>query len=224
MKNIYFLLNSITEFTFLDTIKKYLPNVIIDIGECLPKHLNDYDLIILWNYRKIVPITSKNNNIIVFHASDLPEGRGWATIYNAIIRLKKYYIISGLLVNNKIDEGNIVVKAKFEIKDNHTAKYLRMWDTEISIMLIKEILTKFNKKTIQGIKQKGQATYYERRTPKDNEISLDSTIEQKINHLRACEEQHPAYIIYNNIKYTVNIEPVEKPEFPDDLKITFYDK
>ncbi len=223
MKKIFFLVNSLSEFNFNDLIAKYLSSICVNIGESPPQHTDEYDLVVLWSYRKILPSTSNKKNIIIFHSADLPKGRGWAPIYYTLSRDLEYFVISGILAGEGVDMGDIIVKARFKIKDNYTAEIIRQWDREISIMLIKDILTRFEGREIKGIKQVGEGSYYQRRKPEDNEITLNSRLGDIINHLRGCEKEHPAFFYYNQTKYFIYIEPENKPEFPDNLEIKFFD-
>ena len=222
MKKIFFVVNSKKEFDFKELILKYLPNVDVCVGKTLPSNTKKYDLIILWSFQKIIKKLPQENNVILFHSSDLPEGKGWAPIYNTIVRKKKYFTISGIIANEKVDAGNIIVKAKFKIQDNYTAEYLRKWDHEISIMLIREILKK-NIVKIKGKKQISKGDTYPRRFEKENEINIKSSFSQTINHIRACEDNHPAFFYLNKTKYLIKIEPEKKPEFPKKIEIKFYD-
>lgn len=222
MKKIFFLLNDLNEFDFNEFIQKYLKKIDVSIGTTLPAQNENFDLIILWNYRKIIKNISKKN-IILFHSSDLPDGKGWAPIYYAIKNRKKNYVISCIFAENKVDSGNIIVQAKFQIKDNHTAEFIRKLDSEISIILIKKILIRFNKKQILGKKQIGKISYNSRRNLEDNKIDVNTKFSSNIDHLRACEKKHPAFFYKNKTKYLVFVEPEKKPNFPKDLKINFFD-
>lgn len=223
MKKVFFLVNTLSEFVFGSLIEKYLLDVHVSVGESLPQHSEEYDLIVLWNYRKIIKGVQDKKNIIIFHSADLPEGRGWAPIYYSISNNKEFYVVSGILAGEGVDTGDIIVKARFRIRDNYTAEMIRQWDNEISISLIKDILKRFDGKELKGIKQEGKASTYSRRTPKDNEVRVDLPLSDIINHLRACEKQHPAFFYFNKIKYFIKIEPEYKAEFPDDLEIIFPD-
>jgi len=222
MKKIFFVVNNIKEFEFENLITKYLPKVDIKIGKLLPKNVKKYDLIILWNYKKIIKDLPKENNVILFHSSDLPKGKGWAPIYYSIISKQKYFIISGIIANEKVDAGDIIVKARFKIQDNYTAGFLRKLDNEISIILISKILKKM-KSSVKGKKQISAGDTHSRRYEKDNQIDVKLPFKQIINHIRACEEKHPAFFYLNKTKYIIRIEPDVKPDFPNDLEIEFYD-
>ncbi|EKE02081.1 MAG: hypothetical protein ACD_20C00429G0018 [uncultured bacterium] len=222
MKKVFFVVNKLKEFNFKDLLEKYLSDVDVSVGECLPENTEDYDLIILWSYQKIIPNIKNKKNIILFHSSDLPEGKGWAPIYNVIACNKEYYTISGIFAVDKVDTGDVIVKAKFKILDNYTAEYIRKWDNEISIMLTQKILSRFNKGSLKGIKQEGIPTYYERRNSEDNEIMIDSKIIDNLNHFRACEKNHPAFFYYNGFKYNIFVETAQAPSFPEDIEVIFY--
>ena len=53
----------------------------------------------------------------------------------------------------------------------------------------------------EGIPQKGKITFYKKRLPEDNELSSKNMI----NHLRACEKNHPAFF-YNKNENTGEFE------------------
>jgi methionyl-tRNA formyltransferase len=223
MKKVFFLLNDLFEYNFSNLLKKYFTGISVTIGESLPKYTDDYELIILWSFRKIISNTTGKNNIVIFHSSDLPKGRGWAPIYYSLAKEMPYYVISGILAGEGVDTGDIIVKAKFRIKDNYIAEKIREWDAEISIMLAKEILERFDGRQIRGVKQIGEASYNPRRKPENNEISLETPLGAILPHLRGCEREHPAFFYYNQTKYFIHLEPEMKTEFPTDLEVTFFD-
>jgi len=220
MKKLFFLLNSTTEYNFSDLQKKYLKDVSVHIGDTLPSHPADYDLVILWNYRKIIPGVAKHNNLILFHSSFLPEGKGWAPIYNTIAHGLQYYVITCLFCHENVDAGDIILRCRFALKDCYTAELVRRWDSEISMRLIPELLMRMDSGNFTGIQQEGHGTFYPRRKPSDNEISPESKIFEVVNHLRACESGHPAFFFFNGVKYNINIYPDREPSFPEDLEIT----
>jgi len=191
------------------------------LGTQLPENSEDFDLIILWNYRKILK-DCYHNNIVIFHSSDLPEGKGWSPIFNSLNKELEVFTISAILLDEKVDSGDLIVKAKFKIKDNYTAKYIRKFDEEISIMLIRKILERFDNKTIKGVKQSvfGE-TFYKRRYLRDGKIDKNETIRSLMPFLRGCEESHPAFFEFNGCEYIISIEPVKRPSFPRDLRIEF---
>jgi methionyl-tRNA formyltransferase len=225
MRKIFFLLNSFSDFNFSEYLHKHLDHSYsISFGESLPSDTNQYDLIVLWSYQKILKDIDDKKNIVVFHSTNLPRGKGWAPIFYSILHKEKYFYVTGILASNKVDSGDIIVQARFELKENYTAKYLRIWDDEISIILVKKILEKFSSNKLIGIKQEGVSTYNPKRHAGDNEVNLKVPLGNQVDNLRACEDKFPAFFIYGNTKYLINVEPEIKPIFPKDLEIFFLAK
>lgn len=195
----------------------------LTITEGFPDNSSSYDLVVLWSYKKLIPHLENKENIIVFHSSDLPKGKGWAPIYYSIVNNEIYYTISGFRPNNEVDSGNILVKARFKMKVQYCAEDLRLWDHEICLMLINGLLERSNDgKKLTGIIQEGVSTFYPKRKPSDSEISLSSSLSDVWLQVRASEVSHPSYFTYEGQKYIVKIKPEIKPSFPDDLLIEFY--
>ncbi|MCX5796585.1 MAG: hypothetical protein NTY77_13910 [Elusimicrobia bacterium] len=222
MRKVFILLNTLDEYTFSDTLKRYLGDAVISIGDILPENRAEYDLIVPWCYRKKIPNLTKNTNVVVFHSSDLPSGKGWAPIFHTIMEGLEHYTVSGMLASDEIDAGDIVVKAKFGMKDGYTADILRVWDIEITARLMRAILDRFVGRPITGMKQTGRGTYRPRRTPADNRLRPDMKVRDVIKLLRACEKRHPAFLVCGETTFNLRAEPAVRPEFPDDLEITFY--
>ena len=222
MKNrIFFVLNKLEDFNFLDLLRKYLPDFACDLGECFPPEPAVYALVVLWNYEKIVADLPEPNNVVVFHGSDLPEGRGWAPIYYAIAEGQPEYCITGFLAASKVDRGDVIVKARFPLKTEYTASDLRRFDTEISIRLVREIVRRFSGSTITGSPQQGEGTYRARRRPADNELAADKTLLELMPLLRAAEDRHPAFFKHAGKTFRVRIEAEQPAEFPEHVEIVF---
>lgn len=222
MKKLYILVNKLSEFSSFQYVEEYLNDVLVSIGESFPQNNDEYDLILLWNYKNIIRELGSKSNVVVFHSSDLPRGKGWAPIYYTIANKEEYYTVTGILANEQVDAGNILVKARFKMKDNYTADQLRDWDNRIMLMLSRELIHKQTAGGFGGMPQEGAETFYKRRKPEDNEVNTDETLGSMLNHLRACELQHPAFFWFNNTKYFIYICPEIKSEFPTDLEIEFY--
>jgi methionyl-tRNA formyltransferase len=223
MNRVFILLNSHSDFNNYNELDYYLSDCWVDIGTTIPVSPNDYNIIVAWNYRKIIKSIPIPNNIIIFHSSNLPHGKGWAPIYHSIASENFFYTITGILASLRVDSGDIVVRAKFKIKPEYIAKDIRNFDNQISLLLVKKIIEKFDEGPIKGIKQCGASSYNERRYPSDNEINIQDSFTSLIPHLRACEDNAPPYFYYNNIRYNVSINPDFSVDtlIPKDLNINF---
>lgn len=221
VNRILFVLNSLQEFDFGELLARHLSECEVSLGTALPPHPEDYRLIVLWNYRKILSEIPPGNNVILFHSSDLPEGKGWAPIYHAIADNHEFYVISGIFAAAEVDSGDVIVKARFRIRPEHTAADLRRFDSEISILLVANILHRFGQTSMIGSPQRGQGSFRPRRRPEDNEIEVDKPFRELIPHLRACEDRHPAYFAHQGCRYFVSVRSEVEASFPSDLVVSF---
>jgi methionyl-tRNA formyltransferase len=221
MSRLFFVVNKLDEFDFSTFLEKHLAECLTDVGTAVPPDPQQYRLIVLWSYRKIVRPIPSAGNLVLFHSSDLPSGRGWAPIYNAVAEGHTHHTISGIFAADEVDSGDVIVKARFPILPQYTAADLRRFDAEISIILIRRILERFRDRPITGKPQTGVPTYRNKRTEDDNGFDISRSFSELINHFRACERDHPAFFDFNGAKYVIHVEPVEPRAFPRDISIEF---
>ncbi len=217
----FFLLNALDEFDFSPLAEELLPGIQVERGDALPSRLEEYSLVVLWSVRKLLPEVVGRENVVLFHSSDLPRGRGWAPIYNTIINHEEFFTVTGIIPQKGADTGDIVIRARFAMRPEYTADFLRRTDDRISLILVAKLLKKFSGGPLRGVPQQGVGTYYPRRSPDENEIPLEKPLGEIVDHVRACEPAHPAFFRYKGVKYTISIVPERTPDFPDDLTIEF---
>lgn len=217
------LLNSLNEFDFEDTVHRYLPSdrFELTITETFPDEPSKYQIIVPWNYRKIIRNAAQAGNVVVMHSSDLPEGRGWAPVYHAFSEQQSEYVISGIFAANEVDTGNIIVRARFPIEAGHTASFIRTLDKELSVVLVAKILEHWPEGNPAGVKQVGLGSYRPRRYPADNEIDLSRPLIELLPHLRGVEPASPAFFLYKNVKYLIEIRPESAPNRPRQVTIEY---
>ncbi len=216
MTRVAFVVNSVTEFGAWRLLTEYLPGVSWYVCEHLPPADVGPDVVVLWSYRKFIPEAAQRNNVILFHSSDLPEGRGWAPIYRAIADGLERYTISAIRAADPVDSGDILARASFAMRPEYTAERLRDWDEEVCIRMLAQMLPRW---PITGQKQREGETFYPRRWPEDNMVRLSERLGDLVPHLRACERRHPAFFEYQGVKYRITVEPETIAEFPADLRI-----
>lgn len=217
------LLNRLDEFDFEDALHRHLPvdRFEVTIAEAFPDDPSKFQLIVPWNYRKIIRNAAQVGNVIVMHAAELPQGRGWAPIYYTFIEQKKEYVISGILAANEVDTGSIIVRARFPMEAGFTASFIRMIDEELSLLLIARILKQWPEGNPAGVKQSGTGSYHARRYPRDSEVDISKPLETLIPHLRGVESKSPAFFFYNNVKYLIEIRPEAAPSKPEQVTIEY---
>lgn len=222
MKRICFLVNALAEVDFLPLLGQYLPGCLWAFAETLPEDWEHFDLVVPWNYRRRISLPGENRNVVVFHASDLPEGRGWAPLYHTFAERLEQYTLTAILIDEGIDTGDIVAKARFKIQGNHTATFVREWDTHITLRLIAELLGRFDGRRLRGIRQPAEGCYRPRRHPEDSRVDLSKPLAELIPHLRGVEDRHPAFFDYEGHRYRLKLQPEVEPAFPTDLQFEFF--
>ena len=217
------LVNRLEEFDFENKLNHYLPPDRFDVAvaDSFPEDATKFDLIFPFNYRKIIKGASLAGNVIVMHASELPEGRGWAPIYYAFSKNKNEYVVSGIFAAEDFDSGDIIIRARIKIAPGYTARFIRAIDKEIFLLLIAKIFEQWPKGKPTGIKQTGSPSCHPRRYPKDNEIDIKKPLIDLISHLRGTEPQHPAFFFYEGEKYLIEITPELVPKKPCQVTIEY---
>lgn len=198
------------------------PSVNVEYGDVLPSETEIYDMVILWNYHRIIEGLNEKTNFVVFHSSNLPQGKGWAPIFNAISNNQEFFYVTAIIANERIDSGDIIAQAKFRLKSNYTAEYIRKWDEEICIILCSKILNSFKGQDLKGIKQVGEESFYKRRYPNDNELDDSKSLKEISSFLRATEDNFLSYFYIDGEKYFIKVTPENTPVFPKDIEYVIY--
>lgn len=154
------------------------------------------DLILWYGWSWIVPKNILDNYYsVMLHPSPLPKYRGGSPIQNQIINGEKNSAVTLFKMNDKMDAGPIIKQKDFSLSGNLDDIFNRIINTgfELSLDLLK------NFPNIQTIDQKGNPTYFTRRSPNESIITIEDIKNNSANHLhnkiRALQDPYPnAYI------------------------------
>lgn len=193
------------------------------ISERLPEKPHDFHLIVLWNLRRLIRDLPSTRNVVVFHSSDLPKGRGWAPIYHALAENREEHVVTAILAGPQVDAGEVIAKARFRIQPCHVADTLREIDEEVCIRMTAAILERYDRQPFKSVPQQGEISYYKRRSPQDSELNIQRPLVDLIPHMRGCGNAYPAYFDWHGCRYRIVLIPERTPEFPNDLRIEFAD-
>lgn len=169
----------------------------------------DPDFIIMAGWRQIIEkkiLNIPRKGFIGFHPTLLPKGRGSAPIINTILSGIEKSGVTMFYLTEGIDNGNIIGQTEFKVSKDDYAQ--DVYDKVIrgSKKLIKEFLPLLVKGNSPRIPQdERKATYFPKRTLKDNEINLDKeTTEQAHRKIRAFSKPYNgAYIKKGNKKLII---------------------
>jgi len=170
--------------------------------------LNNYDVIsqlkqsdfaILGGFPYIFPqeiLRLPKYGVINCHAGILPKYRGGSPLNWQIINNEKYFGITTLLANEKIDGGDIILEKKFLLKKNYDINDLHnIANRAFPKIVEKSILKILLKKPLK--KQKELKLYFKQRTERDSYLDFKSKFFYEINNfIRALQKPYPNPYIY----------------------------
>ncbi len=160
------------------------------------------DMIITCAYGQIIPkelLDFPRYGAINIHASLLPKLRGGAPIHHAIIDGYDKTGITIMYMNEKMDEGDIILQSSTKISLEDTTETLH---DRLSIMgrdLILDAIPKIVSGNINRIKQNNlEATYGYNISREDEKIDFNKTSHEIFNQIRGLNSYPGAYTIFNN--------------------------
>lgn len=159
---------------FLNQLKKIEPDVIVVVayGKILPKEILDLP----------------KKGCVNVHSSLLPKYRGAAPINWAIINGEKMTGVSTMFMNEKMDEGDILLQVGTEITYEDTAETLHDHLAILGAELLLQTLDRIEKEGLKGIPQNhSEATYTQKLKKEDGLIDWSMTADQIYNRIRGLQ-------------------------------------
>ena len=182
--SIYDHLASSTDHTFLiiRSRAQYNEDVIRDF---------DPDLLLFYGWSWIVPDSLIDSyKCLMLHPSPLPRYRGGSPIQNQIILGETESQVTIFIMNNEIDAGDIVAQSDLSLVGTLDDIFCRIED--IGYRLTLDLL----ENGLFPVKQDAsQASTYQRRLPKDSEITIEELktmpAEYLFNKIRMLADPYP---------------------------------
>jgi len=180
----------------------------------------DPDVICVVAYGKILPkelLDIPKKGAINVHGSLLPKYRGAAPIQWAIINGEKTTGITTMCMNEKMDEGDILLKEEVVIEENENLGELWKRLSKIGGKLLVKTLYELENGTLVPIPQKGEATYAPMLDREMSKIDWENKTANEIKNL--VRGLNPIMGVYtflrqDKIKFW-NVEVVTEKEFVD---------
>jgi methionyl-tRNA formyltransferase len=167
------------------------------------------DVIASINYLFIIDediINHSNQITFNIHGSLLPKYRGRTPHVWAIINGEKEAGITVHKIDSGCDTGEIIKQKIIEVKQNDTGGDLLLKYQSEYFNLIEDVLHSIKEKTLTLTTQNNEeATYFEKRTPKDGAINWEWQKERIRNWVRAQALPYPgAFTHYKNEKIVID--------------------
>jgi methionyl-tRNA formyltransferase len=173
--------------------------------------LSGGDVLYLVSCSQIISEVERTNykSVLVLHASDLPQGRGWSPYIWSILDGRNQVTVSLLEASDPVDSGSIWLKTEFFLEGHELLPEIneKLFDAEL--LLMSQALDQFDR--IIPKPQLGEpGPYMKRRTPADSRLDPNKTIAEQFNLLRVVDStRYPAFFEYQGQQYLVKIEKVK---------------
>ena len=164
------------------TPDEYNDNILEDISTIKA------DLGIVYAYGKLIPqhvVDTTKFGIMNLHCSLLPAYRGAAPIQHALINNEAITGITYFEINEKIDEGKIIVNELYTIKESDNCTSIQDNLTNIAIEYCSEAIDKMCSKEYSRSTSNEKPTYAKKITKEDACLSWDMNIRLIFNNIRA---------------------------------------
>lgn len=166
------------------------------------------DVLFLLSCEQIFKPLHLNKHNLVVHESDLPKGKGWSPLSWQILEGKNNIPITLFEAVEKVDAGNIYFQEVIQLKGDELFYEIKHLQGVYTQKLVLRFLDDYP--NVKGIKQRGESTFYPKRTPKDSELDVNKTIEEQFDLLRVCDnDNYPAFFIKNGVKYKIKISKMK---------------
>ena len=195
----------VKEYAMTQNIKIYQPEKIANNEEFKNeiKNLNP-DVICVVAYGKILPKSFLNipkYGCVNVHPSLLPKYRGAAPIQWAVLNGDKQTGVSTMYMNEKMDEGDIILQQIVDIEEDETTGMLWERLSKIGANLLVDTIKKIEKGEAPRIKQSNDYTIAPMIEKKDAKIDWENMDIDKIKNLvRGLNPFLGAYCFYNEKK------------------------
>ena len=157
------------------------------------------------------------DHIIVFHASDLPKGRGWSPYIWDILSGAETITVCAISAAEKIDCGDIWTKTSFKVAKTDFLIDILEKISNAQLELLKRVVSMINNfefPTPQD--QRIKPTYFSRRTPKDSFLDPDKTLNQLFDQIRMSDRtRFPAIVQIHGEKFNVVMERLNDENYED---------
>ena len=172
-----------------------------------------------WSHR-IPADVFQNFECVIFHMTDLPFGRGGSPLQNLVARGIYETQISALRCVEELDAGPIYLKRPLSLHGAAEEIYLRASD------VVEQMIVEIIKVHPQPVEQKGEPTFFNRRTPAQGNLLEATSLNQAFDLIRMLDaDGYPnAYIDVGHFRLEFNRASRKAGCLVADVRITLQGK
>ena len=117
--------------------------------------------------------------------------------------------------NDNADTGSIIYRDSIVLKGNETYEEWRHLQGEKTLDLCRRFLNEPSPP--QVTEQRGEPSFYPRRTPRDSRLEPNRTIAEQFDLMRVADpEKYPAYFHHRGRRFALVLRPDERPDPEQD--------
>ncbi|HAK87929.1 MAG: methionyl-tRNA formyltransferase [Nitrospirae bacterium GWB2_47_37] len=170
------------------------------------------EFIIVVAYGRILPkeiLEMPKFNCINVHASLLPKYRGAAPIQHALLNGEKKTGITTMLINEKLDTGDILLQREIEIENDDTSETLFERLSGLGANILIETIKGVREGNIKPVPQSGKTNYAPPLKKEDGRIDWNRTAVELFNFVRGMYPWPAAFCYLNNERIKIiKVRPV----------------
>lgn len=194
----------VAKYAIDNNLELFQPENIKDDYE---KILNtEAEILITAAYGQYIPskILNKFKYKLNVHASLLPKHRGGAPIQRSIMEGDEFTGVSIMEMTKKLDAGKVYAVSQYKIldDDNSTSVFEKLSAIGANLLMdnLEDIINDKNK----GLEQdESLATYSKNIAREEEQLDLNKSTIEIINHIRGLANEPGAYINVNGVKFKV---------------------
>lgn len=163
------------------------------------------DILFLISCSKIIgrAIRDTYRHVLVIHASDLPEGRGWSPLVWQLLEGRKDIAVTLLAAEDPVDSGAIWAKRWLHFEGHELIDEINaaLFNTELELM---DLAVAEADTICPKLQDEVGASWYSRRKPEDSRLDPHRTLAEQFNMLRVADsERYPAFFELHGHRYEI---------------------
>ena len=181
---------------------------------CSPDDIGDADVTFYFSFPYIVgpKVLRRSCHNLVFHASDLPEGKGWSPHIWQIIEGRNTITLTMFEATPELDAGPIVNQGMLRLEGHELICEIRRLLMDASFGLANRFVSEypFNADSARSQESERPTNYYPKRGPDDSRLDPEKPLSEQFDLLRTVDNTaYPAFFELRGHKYILSIKKAE---------------
>jgi methionyl-tRNA formyltransferase len=147
--------------------------------------------------------------VLVLHASDLPNGRGWSPHIWSIVNGESRIVVCMLEARDPVDSGPVWLRTEFDLDGHELLPEIneKLFVAELALMT--DAVERFDE--FVPVPQEGDpGGYMIKRTPEHSRLDPDRSIAEQFDLLRVVDNvRYPAFFDHRGHRYILRIEKAD---------------